>query len=57
MKEYILYFFTFALAFLLSLYLTPLVKKAAIQFGIIDKPDGKLKKQKVPVAYLGGLAV
>lgn len=57
MKEYFIYFFTFTLAFLLSLYLTPLVKKAALQFGIIDKPDGKLKKHKAPVAYLGGLAV
>ncbi|KPJ58988.1 MAG: hypothetical protein AMJ42_02350 [Deltaproteobacteria bacterium DG_8] len=57
MKEYLLYFFTFTLAFLLSLYLTPLVKKAALQFGIIDKPDGKLKQHRAPVAYLGGLAV
>ena len=57
MKEYLLYFFTFTLAFLLSLYVTPLVKKAALQFGIIDKPDGNLKQQKDPVAYLGGLAV
>jgi len=57
MKEYLLYFFSFTLAFLLSLYLTPLVKKAALQFGIIDKPDGKLKQHRYPVAYLGGLAV
>lgn len=57
MKEYFLYFLTFTLAFLLSLYLTPLVKKAALQYGIIDKPDGNLKQQKAPVAYLGGLAV
>lgn len=57
MREYFLYFLAFTLAFLLSLYVTPLVKKAALQFGIIDKPDGKLKQQKVPVAYLGGLAV
>jgi UDP-GlcNAc:undecaprenyl-phosphate GlcNAc-1-phosphate transferase len=57
MKEYLLYFLTFALAFFLSLYLTPLVRKAALQFGIVDKPDGKLKQQRSPVAYLGGLAI
>ena len=57
MKAYVIYFLTFTLAFLVSLYVTPLVKKAALQFGIIDKPDGKLKQHKTPVAYLGGLAV
>jgi len=56
-KEYFIYFLTFSLAFLLSTYVTPLVRKAALQYGIIDKPDGKLKQHKVPVAYLGGLAV
>ena len=57
MRLYILYSFTFAVAFLLALYLTPLMRKAALQFGIIDKPDGKLKNHHEPVAYLGGLAV
>lgn len=57
MKESVLYVLTFALAFSLSLYLTPMVRKAALQFGIVDKPDGKLKQQKSPVAYLGGLAI
>ena len=57
MSLYILYSFTFAIAFLLSLYLTPLMRKAALQFGIIDKPDGNLKNHHEPVAYLGGLAV
>ncbi len=53
----ILYFLTFALAFLFSLYLTPLFKQAALKFGIIDKPQGPLKKHAEPVPYLGGLAV
>ena len=57
MTLYILYSFTFAVAFLLALYLTPLMRKAALQFGIVDKPDGKLKNHHEPVAYLGGLAV
>jgi UDP-GlcNAc:undecaprenyl-phosphate GlcNAc-1-phosphate transferase len=57
MKEYFLYILTFILALLLSLYVTPIIRKAALQYGIIDEPDGKLKQQKTPVAYLGGLAV
>ena len=47
----------FALALALSLYLTPLMRQAAIRFGIVDRPDGGLKTQKEPVAYLGGLAI
>lgn len=57
MIQYLLYILTFLLAFLFSLYLTPLVRKAAIQFDIVDRPDGKLKNHKEPVPYLGGLAI
>jgi UDP-GlcNAc:undecaprenyl-phosphate GlcNAc-1-phosphate transferase len=52
----ILHCLTFVLAFLLSLYLTPLFRRAALKFGIMDKPGG-LKKHAEPVPYLGGLAV
>lgn len=47
----------FALGLALSLYTTPLMRRAALQFGIVDRPDGALKTQSEPVAYLGGLAV
>jgi len=47
----------FALAFLLGLYFTPLARQAALRFGIVDRPDGRLKTQAEPVPYLGGLAV
>jgi len=47
----------FVLALLLALYTTPLMRQAAIRFGIVDRPDGALKTQKEPVAYLGGLAI
>lgn len=47
----------FALAFLLSLYLTPLLRQVAVDVGVVDRPDGRLKKQPEPVPYLGGLAV
>lgn len=33
------------------------MRRAALQFGIVDQPDGKLKKHKKPMPYLGGLAI
>lgn len=57
MIQYLLYFLTFFLAFLFSLYLTPLFRKAAIRFDIVDRPGGDLKNHKKPVPYLGGLAI
>jgi UDP-GlcNAc:undecaprenyl-phosphate GlcNAc-1-phosphate transferase len=53
----ILYGLTFVLSFFLALYLTPIMREAAIRFRIVDQPDGKLKNHKEPVPYLGGLAV
>ncbi|MEW6542982.1 MAG: MraY family glycosyltransferase [Nitrospirota bacterium] len=48
---------TFVLAFLLSLYGVPMARQAALKYGIVDSPDGRLKHQREPVPYLGGLAV
>ena len=47
----------FVLSVLVALYTTPLMRQAAIQFGIVDRPDGRLKMHREPVPYLGGLAV
>jgi UDP-GlcNAc:undecaprenyl-phosphate GlcNAc-1-phosphate transferase len=47
----------FALACILALYTTPLMRRAAIRFGIVDRPDGRLKHQREPVPYLGGIAI
>lgn len=47
----------FFLAFLLALAGTPMAREAAQRFGVVDAPDGRLKSQRRPVAYLGGLAV
>lgn len=52
-----LYLLSFVLSCVLCLKLTPLMRMAALRFGIVDKPDGKLKNQQEPVPYLGGLAV
>jgi len=48
---------TFSLAFLLSLYFTPIMRRGALRFGILDRPDGRLKRHPQPVPYLGGVAV
>lgn len=47
----------FSVAVIAALYTTPLMRAAALKFGIVDRPDGKLKHQAEPVPYLGGLAV
>jgi UDP-GlcNAc:undecaprenyl-phosphate GlcNAc-1-phosphate transferase len=47
----------FVLALGVSLWLVPRVRAAAIRIGFVDRPDGRLKRQREPVAYLGGLAV
>ncbi|HXI02195.1 MAG TPA: MraY family glycosyltransferase [Candidatus Saccharimonadales bacterium] len=46
-----------ALGFFLALYGTPVAARAAIDFNIVDRPDGALKKHRGPVPYLGGLAI
>jgi UDP-GlcNAc:undecaprenyl-phosphate GlcNAc-1-phosphate transferase len=51
------YAVAFVLALVLALYTTPLMRTAAIRFGIVDRPDGRLKQQKEPVPYLGGIAI
>jgi UDP-GlcNAc:undecaprenyl-phosphate GlcNAc-1-phosphate transferase len=47
----------FVLAGVLSAWLTPRMRDAALRFGIVDRPDGRLKQHREPVPYLGGLAI
>jgi UDP-GlcNAc:undecaprenyl-phosphate GlcNAc-1-phosphate transferase len=47
----------FAIALVMSFYTTPLMRQAALKFGILDRPNGALKTQSEAVPYLGGLAV
>ncbi len=48
---------SFALSALLTLYGTPITRKVAYRYKILDYPDGRLKKQKEPVPYMGGVIV
>jgi UDP-GlcNAc:undecaprenyl-phosphate GlcNAc-1-phosphate transferase len=43
-------------AFAVALVMTPLARRAAFAFGVLDRP-GPLKVQREPVPYLGGVAV
>ncbi|MEO1233657.1 MAG: MraY family glycosyltransferase [Myxococcota bacterium] len=51
------YLVAFVGALLLGLYLTPLIRRGALEYGVVDAPDGRLKQQQAPVAYLGGIAI
>ena len=47
----------FAIAFVITLLVTPLIRRVAIFFDVIDHPNDPRKSHAYPVAYLGGLAV
>lgn len=47
----------FFLALAMALIGTPRAAEAARRFGIVDRPDARLKQHAEPIPYLGGLAV
>ncbi|MEM9374227.1 MAG: MraY family glycosyltransferase [Planctomycetota bacterium] len=51
------YIGVFIVAFVVTLLATPLVRRVAISQNVIDRPDETRKLHKMPIAYLGGLAV
>jgi UDP-GlcNAc:undecaprenyl-phosphate GlcNAc-1-phosphate transferase len=48
---------TAALAMSLTRFFTPVVARAAVRCGVVDRPDGRLKLHATPVPYLGGLSL
>jgi UDP-GlcNAc:undecaprenyl-phosphate GlcNAc-1-phosphate transferase len=44
-------------AFFCSLAATALCQRVAIRFGIVDRPDNRVKTHKEPIAYLGGVGM
>jgi len=52
-----LFLLTFILSMLLTLYGVPIARQAALKYGIVDAPDGRLKHQQESVPYFGGLAI
>ncbi|CAK9074614.1 UDP-glucuronic acid decarboxylase 4 (UDP-XYL synthase 4) (UDP-glucuronate decarboxylase 4) (UGD) (UXS-4), partial [Durusdinium trenchii] len=51
------YIWVFVAAFAITIIATPLVRRLALAAGIIDRPSDPRKVHRIPVAYLGGLAV
>lgn len=51
------YFPIFIIAFLVTLLATPVMRRIAVAYGVIDKPSELRKVHRIPVAYLGGVAV
>jgi UDP-GlcNAc:undecaprenyl-phosphate GlcNAc-1-phosphate transferase len=50
-------FYAFAAAVATCLILTPLVRRAALRWGLVDCPDGRRKVHPRPIPVAGGLAV
>ena len=57
LEHWLIYGATFVVAAILATLITPRMREAAIRFGIVDRPDGRLKNHREPVPYLGGLAI
>src|SRR5215211_4119753 len=51
------YVYVFYVAFIVSFIFTPIMRRVATYYGIIDEPDALRKIHSQPVAYLGGIAV
>jgi UDP-GlcNAc:undecaprenyl-phosphate GlcNAc-1-phosphate transferase len=47
----------FIAALAISLYFTPLIRRGAIHYKVLDNPDSALKQHREPTPYLGGIAI
>lgn len=47
----------FLLGLAISFVLTPVMRRAARRFGVVDRPDGSRKRHAAPVPLMGGVAV
>lgn len=51
------YLAVFIVAFLVTVIATPIMRRLAVANGVIDRPSESRKLHRIPVAYLGGVAV
>ena len=51
------YFLLFSISILLVGVLTPIMRSLAIRFGVVDNPGEAHKTHRIPIPYLGGLAI
>ena len=45
------------IAFAISLAATPICRRIAVRFGVLDRPDDTVKTHAEPTAYLGGIGI
>lgn len=55
--DWILYVSSFGLAWVLSVYFTGVMRRAALKWGVLDRPNTDLKRHRDPVPYLGGVGI
>lgn len=51
------YSWVLVIAFLVTLLVTPIMRRLAVSHGVIDRPTDSRKMHRQPIAYLGGAAV
>lgn len=51
------YAWVMAVAFVVTLVTTPILRHLAIMYGIVDRPGEARKVHRMPIAYMGGVAV
>ncbi|MFI5381269.1 MAG: glycosyltransferase family 4 protein [Tepidisphaerales bacterium] len=51
------YIYVFYAAYIVSFIFTPIMRRIAVYYWVVDEPDGARKMHSNPVAYLGGVAV
>jgi UDP-GlcNAc:undecaprenyl-phosphate GlcNAc-1-phosphate transferase len=56
-SEISLYVASFGSGFLLSAVFTPLARRAALRFDVLDRPNTAVKTHREPTPYLGGVAL
>lgn len=49
--------FSGLISFLITFFITPMLCRIALRLGVVDVPDGKIKRHERVTPYLGGLAV
>ncbi|HRN78362.1 MAG TPA: MraY family glycosyltransferase [Candidatus Dependentiae bacterium] len=54
---YIKVIFAFSFSLLVTFYIIPIFRSIALRFGLVDNPNGTLKRHKEPTPYLGGVAI
>ncbi len=51
------YFVTFIIALILAYTITPLMRRIALKFRVIDLPSSSIKTHQTPTPYLGGVSI